>query len=115
MSRKIVGGLLVLGVLVIVVWFAFLRDRGHDARRADDHGRSAAIPATPVTPAKPPEPGPAPRGLAPRWTLDPDGEGPLRLEGQVLGPDGKGVGGAEVWLDSVPARTAKAEDDGGFS
>ncbi|MBA3818450.1 MAG: carboxypeptidase regulatory-like domain-containing protein, partial [Deltaproteobacteria bacterium] len=57
----------------------------------------------------------APRGMAPRWSLDVDREGPLRLEGQVVGPDGKGVPHAEVWLGSVPPRTMKAEEDGTFA
>src|SRR5438445_9996263 len=56
----------------------------------------------------------APRGRAPKWTLDVDPEGPLRLEGQVVDADGRGVGGAEVWLGSVPPRTAKTEGDGSF-
>jgi uncharacterized GH25 family protein len=115
MSRKVVGRLLGLGLVVVGLWLVVLRVRGHDAKPADDHARSAAIAATPAATPTPPAPGPAPRGPAPRWTLDPDAEGPLQLDGQVLGPDGKGAGGAEVWLGSVPARVAKTEDDGTFS
>ena len=115
MSRKIIVGLLVLGLVAVGLWLGILRTRGPDAKPAGDRGRSAAITPAPTPPAKPAEPGPAPRGLAPRWTLDPDADGPLQLEGQVLGPDGKGVGGAEVWLGSVPAKTVKTEDDGTFS
>ncbi len=47
--------------------------------------------------------------------LDIDPEGPLRLEGQVVGPDGQGVGDAEVSIDSVPKRTTKTEGDGTFA
>jgi protocatechuate 3,4-dioxygenase beta subunit len=53
--------------------------------------------------------------MAPRWALDVDPEGPLRLEGQVVDADGHGVGGAEVWLSSVPPRSAKSEGDGTFA
>jgi protocatechuate 3,4-dioxygenase beta subunit len=115
MSRKIVVGLLVLGLVAVGLWFGVLRTRGPDAQPAGERGRSAAITPAPTPPPRPAEPGPAPRGLAPRWTLDPDADGPLQLEGQVLGPDGKGVGGAEVWLGSVPAKTVKTDDDGTFS
>ncbi len=51
----------------------------------------------------------------PRAMLDLDEEGPLRLEGQVVDHEGHGVGGAEVWLGSVPPRSAKTEEDGSFS
>jgi len=115
MSRKIVVGLLALGVVAVGLWFGVLRPRRQDPEPADVHTRSAAITPPPATPAKPAEPGAAPRGLAPRWTLDPDADGPLQLEGQVLGPDGTGVGGAEVWLGAVPAKTARTEADGTFS
>lgn len=47
--------------------------------------------------------------------LDLDREGPLRLEGQVIDADGHGVGGAEVWLGTVPPRTTKSEGDGSFT
>lgn len=115
MSRKIIVGLLALAVVVVGVWLIVHRARGHHAKPAEDHARSAAIPAPAEPSPKQPEPGPAPRGLAPRWSFDADPEGPLRLEGQVLDAEGKGVGGAEVWLGSVPAKTARTEDDGAFS
>jgi len=47
--------------------------------------------------------------------IDPDPEGPLRLEGQVLGPQDSPIGGAIVTLDSNPPRTAVTEDDGSFA
>jgi predicted aconitase with swiveling domain len=88
------------------------RGEGEPAKPADPV-RSAEIKAQPAA-AKESD-APAPRGVAPRWSLDPDPEGPLRLEGQVLGPDGKAVAGAEVWLGSVPPRDTKTEEDGTFS
>ena len=113
MSRKVVGGLLALGLVVAALWLVRHRGHGGDAKpRAGE--RSAAVPTPPAAPTRPREAG-APRGLAPRWSVDVDPEGPLRLEGQVVGPDGKGVGAAEVWLGSTPPRSTKTEDDGGFS
>jgi uncharacterized GH25 family protein len=57
----------------------------------------------------------APSSRSAAWDLDLDPEGPLQLEGQVVDADGHGVGGAEVWLGSVPPRTAKTEGDGTFT
>src|SRR5688500_13309590 len=114
MRRKLVGGSIVLVLALVAVWFFWLRDRGEKAAKPDaGSARSAAI--TPA--AKPPEQ-PATeeprRGMSPKWSLDVDREGPLTLEGQVVGPDGKGVAKAEVWLGSVPPRTTVSEDDGSF-
>nr|HPH70433.1 carboxypeptidase-like regulatory domain-containing protein [Kofleriaceae bacterium] len=50
-----------------------------------------------------------------RWSFDIDPEGNLPLEGQVLGPDGKGVANADVWLSSVPPRSTKTKEDGTFA
>jgi uncharacterized GH25 family protein len=55
------------------------------------------------------------RGIERAWTLDPDPEGPLRLDGQVVDRDGNGVGDAEVTLSSEPSRTAKTQGDGSFA
>src|SRR6185436_20260380 len=115
MTRKLVVGL--LGLLILAAVGVWLLLRGRDAAKAvEERPRSAAIKPAPA-PAKAPEAAPAaaPRGMAPRWSLDADAEGPLRLEGQVVDADGKGVGGADVTLGSVPPRTAKAEEDGAFS
>ncbi|HEU4734927.1 MAG TPA: carboxypeptidase regulatory-like domain-containing protein [Kofleriaceae bacterium] len=114
MRRKLVAGLVVLVSVATGVWLVVSRSDHPAASEARPPSRSAALAGAPSAP-KPAAPGPAPRGLAPRWSLDPDAQGPLRLEGQVQGPDGRGVAGAEVWLDSVPARTVKADDDGSFS
>jgi len=116
MNRKLIAGLLALLVAAVAVWLLWLRGRGDGAPDvpAANPARTAAIPDKPATPAKTEGP-PAPRGLPPRWSIDLDPEGPLVLEGQVLGPDRKGVAKAKVKLASVPPRTAVAEDDGTFS
>jgi protocatechuate 3,4-dioxygenase beta subunit len=114
MTRKHLGALAALVVAVFAVWFFALRDRGDAAKPAATPGRTGKIEA-PKPAAKPTDDGPAPSGLAPRWELDVDPEGPLRLEGQVQDADGHGVGGAEVWLSSVPQRSVKTEQDGTFA
>ncbi|MCA9679189.1 MAG: carboxypeptidase regulatory-like domain-containing protein [Kofleriaceae bacterium] len=45
----------------------------------------------------------------------PDPDGPLRLEGQVLGEDEQPVAGAKVWITSQPPRSATTEGDGTFA
>jgi uncharacterized GH25 family protein len=114
MNRKLVVGLLALAAVAAAV---VLLLRGRQPEKPVDRPRSAAVTPAPAAPAKAPEaqPGTAPRGVAPRWSLDADVEGSLRLEGQVVDADGKGVGGADVLLGSVPPRTAKSDDDGTFS
>ena len=116
MNRKLVGGLAAAVVVAIGVWFVWLKDRGGERPPVASTARTADV--TPATPAPRPEaeaPAEAPRGVAPRWSLDVDPEGPLILEGQVVGPDGDGVAGAKVTLGSVPSRTATTEGDGTFS
>ncbi|MBA3391460.1 MAG: carboxypeptidase regulatory-like domain-containing protein [Deltaproteobacteria bacterium] len=115
MNRKLVGGLVALVVALVAVWFLWLRGDGDKPKPAGGSGRTAEITPSATPPANPDEEADAPRAMAPRWSLDLDPAGPIRLEGQVVGPDGKGVAGAEVWLSSVPPRTAKAEEDGTFS
>lgn len=119
MKRKLVGGAAVLVVGLVAVWFFWLRGGGGKDEPADSAGsagRTGKIdaPATAPPPGGP-RSGQVPRGMAPRWSLDADKEGTLQLEGQVVGPDGKGVGGAEVWLSSVPPRSMKSDDDGTFT
>ncbi len=111
-NRKLVAGAGAVVVILAVVWWVFLR-KGDEAKSVvAEHGRSAEI-----TPPPQPSGGDrsAPRGMAPAWKIDVDIEGPLRLEGQVVDPQGKGVGGAEVWLTSAPPRSVKTEDDGTFA
>lgn len=113
MKRTLVGGSLALVVALVLVWFFWLRDRG-ESKTPTPHGgaRSAEIKA-PVKPAEQPAEPPA-TIATPHWMQDADREGPLTLEGQVVGPDGTGIAKAEVWLGSVPPRTATTEDDGTF-
>ncbi|CAN5906672.1 hypothetical protein BH11MYX3_BH11MYX3_12630 [soil metagenome] len=117
MNRKLIGGVAAALVAAIAIWFLFLRG-DKDTRPKEDTSapaRSAAIDPKSATPEKQPESAPAPRGVAPKWSLDLDPEGPLPLEGQVVGPDGKPISGATVRLGSVPPRTTTSEDDGSFS
>ncbi len=116
MNRKLIGGVLAAVVAAVAIWFLFLRgDKGAKDTETGVPARSAEVTPKTTTPTKQPESAPAPRGVAPKWSLDLDPEGPLPLEGQVIGPDGKPVGGAKVWLSSVPPRTTTSEDDGSFS
>jgi uncharacterized GH25 family protein len=115
MRRTLVGGIVALVVALLLVWFFWLRDRGDDKKPESAGSARSAKVEKPKTPDKQSEaPKDAPRGNLPKWALDLDKEGPLTLEGQVIGPDGKGVAKAEVWLSSVPPRTATTEDDGTF-
>lgn len=117
MNRKVIAGVIAALVAVVAFWFLFLRDKNDAAKTqiaSEPRSGSGIAPKTTPTPQpehKEPE---APRGAAPKWSLDLDPEGPLPLEGQVLGPDGKGVGGAKVWLGSVPPRSTTSEEDGTF-
>jgi protocatechuate 3,4-dioxygenase beta subunit len=118
MNRKLIGGAAALVAVAFAVWFFGLRSKeGASDERAGSGARSGKLEGAPAapTPAADGRDGRLPREMAPRWSLDPDREGTLALEGQVVGPDGKAVAGAEVWLSSVPPRTTKSEDDGTFS
>src|SRR5262245_20078621 len=110
MTRKVVVAALVVVVIAVALWLV-LRGRGHGPAPATAARPSRAA-VTPPQQAPANQPAPAPRGPAPRWLLDADAEGPLRLEGQVVDGDGRGVGGAAVWLSSVPPRTTRSEEDG---
>ncbi len=117
MTRKLIGGVLATLVAAVAIWFLFLRGDKAQTGKEDTGApaRSADIKPKTTTPTPQTESAPAPRGVAPKWSLDLDPEGPLPLEGQVLGPDGKPVGGATVRLGSVPPRTTTSEQDGSFS
>ncbi len=116
MNRKLIGGVVAAAVAAVAIWFLFLRGKHDDGAKTAEPVRPAEIkPTATTTPTKDDHASPAPRGVAPKWALDVDREGPLQLEGQVVGPDGKPVGGASVRLASVPPRTATSEEDGSFS
>src|SRR4051812_2174826 len=103
MTRKLIGGVAAAVVAAVAIWFLFLRgDKDAKDKDTTAPARSAEITPKTATPAKQPDSAPAPRGVAPKWSLDLDPEGPLPLEGQVVGPDGKPIGGATVRLGSVP-------------
>ena len=118
MNRKLYGGVLALMVAAIAIWFLWIRDRGGEQRSttASTTRTGQVTAAKPVTPAATRDAHIAVEaGRSGRWTLDVDPDGPLALEGQVLGPDGKGVGKATVKIESSPARTTITEDDGTFA
>lgn len=116
MNRKLIGGAVAAAVAAVAIWFLFVRHKADDRPSAPEPVRPAEIKPTPTTtPIRNDHEIPAPRGVAPKWALDVDREGPLQLEGQVVGPDGKPVGGAKVWLGSVPPRSTSSEEDGSFS
>src|SRR5262249_24092709 len=99
MHKRVVGVLALVAVLVAGAVYSFARGRSESKLDAPT-GRSAKIDLPQLkADAK------AQRGITPRWSYDVDPEGPLRLEGQVVDTDGHGVGGAEVWLGSVPPRS----------
>lgn len=117
MNRKVLGGVVVAVLVALIIYLvAFRKDATKPA--ADPKTRSGQI--APVVPPKPtesdhaPSDGPAPKGLPPRWARDVDPEGELPLEGQVIDASGAGVGGAVVWLSSMPPRKATSEPNGEF-
>lgn len=104
MSRNITGGAIAIGILAVSGLLVFMHGR-QDALKPVHLGTRLHVPA------------PVPRNAVespPHWVSD-DPAGSLVLEGQVLGPDGEGVGGADVWLRSVPPRTVKTGANGTFS
>ena len=116
MNRKLVGGAVLLVAGLIAVWALLLRGGGGDPAAQEAGGSVRSGKVTGVAPAAAPREAAIPRdGAIRRWALDPDREGQVRLEGQVVGPDGKGVAGADVWLSSVPPRRAKSDEDGSFA
>lgn len=116
MNRKLVGGAVLLVVGLVAVWFFWLRGGGGDGPPGAQGGSARSAKVTGAAPARAERDAAIPRATSRGgWLLDPDREGATRLEGQVVGPDGKGVGGADVWLSSVPPRHATSEDDGSFA
>jgi hypothetical protein len=113
-NRKI-GVIAAVVVVLLGVWFFALRDKKSAPKETAKASQAKPDIWANAKPNAPSDDAPAPKGVAPKWQLDIDPEGPLRLEGQVQDADGHGVGGAAVWLSSVPARTAKTEEDGSFA
>jgi protocatechuate 3,4-dioxygenase beta subunit len=102
MNKKL-GGVVALAIVAAGVWFLFFRHHGAAAVAHQPPSKTTQFKVATRAPAMTnPE-------------VDLDREGPLRLEGQVLDEDGQGVGGAEVWLGTVPPRKATTEGDGTFS
>jgi uncharacterized GH25 family protein len=110
MKRKLVGGIVVLLVAVVVIWW--VKHRSPPAQT-----QASSTPAAHQRALKlgVPQTQPAASAAQREWARDLDPEGPLRLEGQVVDADGGGVGGATVWLSSVPPRSATSEGDGTFA
>jgi protocatechuate 3,4-dioxygenase beta subunit len=103
MNRILVVGVGALVASVLAVWLLshHRRDAGTShvavARRTTN-----AIPATAPPPLE-----------ALQASTEPEGQ--LRLEGQVVGPDGSGVAGAAVVLAVNPIRSVTTDDDGSFT
>jgi uncharacterized GH25 family protein len=108
MKRKLAGGLAVLLVAVVVIWWIEHRGEPAKTQAPATHAQRSMKLAVPRTQ-------PAASASQREWARDVDPEGPLRLEGQVVDADGSGVGGATVWLSSVPPRSATTEGDGTFA
>jgi uncharacterized GH25 family protein len=108
MKRKLVGGIAVLLVAVAVIWWIKHRAEPAKTPAAATHAQRSIKIAVPQTQ-------PAASASQREWARDIDPEGPLRLEGQVVDAEGDGVGGATVWLSSVPPRSATSEGDGTFA
>lgn len=103
MSRRTTVGAIAIAIGVAGAVSLVTHDRAHVSRHQKQGIRNLPAPVA-VNPIETP----------PAWVSD-DPEGKLILEGLVIGPDGEGVGGADVWLRSVPPRTTKTTVDGTFS
>jgi hypothetical protein len=114
MKRTWIVGVVALGVFGAAIWLWWSRGREAPQAVRPADVRVAAVPR-PTGEAAATTPAPPPQGRSPRWSIDRDPEGPLRLEGQVVEPDGKPAAGVTVWLSSAPPRTITTEDDGTFS
>ncbi len=118
MNRKhlAIGG---IAAILAALALYFLVLRGDDAGQAAGPGAAGGPTREGATPRVGRDAGadapPTASADDVRARLDPpDPDGPIRLEGQVLGPDDQPLGGAEVWLTSRPPRKAVSEADGSF-
>lgn len=107
MRRNAILGIVAVLLLAAGVYFLFFwgRGGGGDDKAEVDAGAATAVSKGGNSLNPPPL-------TQPRFDAEP--EGPLRLEGQVLGPGDEPIGGAVVTLQSYPPRTAEAEADGSF-
>jgi uncharacterized GH25 family protein len=106
--KRNLGGVAVVLLVVVAALFLKFRHGGDSAPAKTAEKAAGKLPSLAVQHA-------ATKAEAPTAMIDLDQAGPLRLEGQVVDHDGHGVGGADVWLGSVPPRTTKTEEDGSFS
>jgi protocatechuate 3,4-dioxygenase beta subunit len=102
----LVAGVVVAVAIAVVAWLV-------TRERAPAPAAAPSAPA-PLPAAKPAADAPA-EAPPPSFAVDDDPVGTLRLEGQVLDDGDDPVGGATVWLSSVPPRSTKTEADGSFS
>jgi protocatechuate 3,4-dioxygenase beta subunit len=109
MNRRIVilGGAVAAVIAIAIAVVAWLAGRG-DAPPAQAPAPAAAATAAPEAEG-------SAEAAPTRFDVDDDPAGSLRLEGQVLDDSDDPVGGAVVWLSSVPPRQTTTEDDGSFS
>lgn len=119
MNRKVVGGVVALALIGVAVWFFVLRGGDKPATPGPTAARTGEVDKpTTTTPPRAGGGGDNAGGGGARsaeWSLDPDREGTLVLDGQVIDAAGKGVGGAQVFLGSVPERSTTSNDDGTFT
>lgn len=107
MKRRVLGAVgIVLALVLFGAWW-LQRDRGAIARVSTQ--RAIAGAAQPAV-----APGAAAGERAP-VTLDEDPDGKLRLEGQVVDTDARGVAGVTVVVSSTPPRSMLTEADGSFA
>lgn len=97
-----------IAAIAAVLWFV----RGGDDSARDALRETAPTPAAAPARARPAQPA-APPEI--RFAVDDDREGTLRLEGQVIDPDQRPIGGATVRIDSNPPRETTTEEDGSFA
>lgn len=122
MNKKVVAALVALAVAALGIWWFTLRGgsttkpttANGSASSGSNQGSAQGSAASADRWANQTEaPDRAPQSA--RWSFDNDPEGNLQLEGQVLGVEGKGIAGAEVWLSSVPPRSTQSKEDGTFA
>jgi uncharacterized GH25 family protein len=119
MNKKVFAALATVFALAFTIWFVKFRHSGEakPAQLSAPSGSAASANPKPKTedPWQKDDRGPERTPQAARWSFDNDPQGTLPLEGQVVGPDGKGVGSAEVWISSVPPQSTVSKDDGSFA